>query len=218
MLFLCLLAFATAIVDLTYFDARGRGEQFRLWFADAQTQYNDIRLSAEQFALLKKTFPWGHVPVINATGITNGMYLADTAALVVWIGRSSGKWPTDGIQEQVLLDYSGASEDLRGLRYSNLGSGCGSGPAPPDQQTKFLPQLQAWLFYMERNIKASSQGPYLLGTLFTPVDCRMWDSLDQMYQCMGNYHDAWNNFPRTQAFRSAVASRPNIAAYLRNRK
>lgn len=114
-IFAVFVVLATALppLDLTYFDGRGRAEQFRLWFADQKQEYRDIRLTGAQFETLKKTFPYGHVPVINSTQINNGNYLADTAGLNVWLGRSTGNWPVDFVKEAILLDYSGASEDLR---------------------------------------------------------------------------------------------------------
>jgi len=219
LLFAALIAFTFADLDLTYFDGRGRAEQFRLFFASQQTPYNDIRLSGDQFEKLKKTFPWGHVPVLNSTAHPG--YLADTAALNVYLGKviGSGLWPSDLIQEQVLLDYSGASEDLRLSKNSILGTGCGAGPAPPAAQPKFLKVLQDWLFYFERNLKTNGyNGPFLLGSMFTPVDCRVWDVLDQVQGCMNRYPNLYRAFPYTTNFTSSFANLPNIAAYLRTRK
>jgi len=203
-------------LDLTYFDGRGRAEQIRLFFADQQVVYNDVRLTGAQFEARKKSFPFGHVPVLN---MTVGWYLADTAAIAVWNGKQSELWPMDANEEELLLAYSGASEDLRLQKNDVLGTD--TDPVPPDVQTKFLPILQEWLFYFERSMANGPQvgaGPFLLGDLFTPVDCRVWDILDQIYDNLDQHHDVYDAYPHTLAFRNGVAARPNIAAYLRTRK
>jgi len=212
-----IFALAYGVLDLTYFDARGRAEQFRLFFADQKVMYNDIRLTGAQFEARKTSFPWGHVPVVNMT--EHPAYLADTAALVVFIGKRHNMWPTDDYTEEMLLDYSGASEDLRLQKNDILGTG--DTPVDPNIQKTFLPILQEWLFYMERNLATSPYsniGPFLLGMMFTPVDCRVWDVMDQIHSNMDKYPNVYDPFVLTQRFRVAVAARPNIAAYLKTRK
>jgi len=214
---LALTAIAHGAMDLTYFNARGRAEQFRLFFADRQASYNDIRLSGAQFEGLKKTFPWGHVPTLNTTA--HPTYLADTAAMIVFVGKMYNMWPMDNTVEEVLLDYSGASEDLRIQKNDMLGTSVN--PATPQQQMAFVPVLQEWLFYMERNLQINGfagKGPYLLGDMFTSVDCRVWDVMDQISSNMNMYPNIYQPFTMTERFRKAVASRPNIANYLMHRK
>jgi glutathione S-transferase len=217
LLVLLLAVSSYAAMDLTYFDARGRAEQFRLFFADHQITYNDIRLTGPQFGQLQKTFPWGKVPVINTT--QHPGYLADTAALNVYFGQMYNAWPTDILTEEILLDYSGASEDLRIAKIDILGTS--TSPVDPGLQNQFAPILRDWLFYMERNLQTNgfaSRGPYLLGDRFTPVDCRVWDVMDQIHSNMDRYPNIYDPYVLTQRFRASVASRPNIAYYLAHRK
>jgi len=211
------------ITQLIYFDGRGRAEQFRIYFADQQIPYNDVRLTGAQFEKLKKTFTWGHVPVVNITTTIPGssqpfQMLADTAALQGWVGKYKNLWPWDKLSEEVLMDYSSASEDLRLQKNNILGEGAYN--ATPSSQKQFLPILHDWLFYFERNLGYVNgiQGlPYLLGNLFTPVDCRVWDSLNQISTLMNLYPNLWNNYAKVNTWYNNVASRPNIAKYLKNR-
>jgi len=202
----------TANLVLVYFDGRGRGEQHRLFFADQQIAYTDQRLTGAQFMKIKQSLPWGHVPVLNVSGTV----LADTAALNVYLGRQYNLWPSDSFTEQRLVAYASASEDLREQKNEMIGTGWT--PVSPDLQRKFLPIVQDWLFYFERNLKSTGGSPYLCGNLFTPVDCRVWDILDQIAGCMSQYPNLYDNYPMTSGFRKAVATRPNIAQYLKNRK
>jgi len=210
------------IQQLIYFDGRGRAEQFRIFFADQQIQYDDVRLTGAQFEKLKKTFTWGHVPVVNITSTIPGgppfQMLADTAALQGWIGKYTNMWPWDKLSEEVLMDYSSASEDLRLQKNAILGEGDYN--ATPSSQKQFLPILNGWLFYFERNlgyVNGITALPYLLGNLFTPVDCRVWDSLNQISTLMNLYPNLWNNYLNVNTWYTNVESRPNIAKYLKNR-
>jgi len=198
--------------QLIYFDGHGRGEQIRLFFADQSVTYTDTRLDWDTFVKLKPTFPWGLLPVLNISGIG---YLSDTEALNVWLGRRWKQWPSDQMTEQRLIAYASASEDLRLQKNSILGTG---NSAPPADQTKFLPVVRDWLSYFERNLQVYNSKPYLSGTQFTPVDCRVWDILDQIFEIMKLYPNLYDNYPLTQAFRSNVSKRPNIAEYLKHRK
>jgi len=201
--------------QLIYFDGRGRAEQFRIFFADQQIRYQDVRLTGAEFGKLKKSLPWGHLPVFNVTGKTAGttQILADTAAMNVWIGKYAAAWPHDRFTEEILLDYSAASEDLRVIKNDIMGTDwCNATPAT---QKQFVPVLNSWLFYFERNLKMSM--PYLSGFMFTPVDCRVWDVLNQIQTLMNLYPNLYATYPNTNGFYQRVAARPNIAAYLQNR-
>uniref|UniRef100_A0A6B2LJS7 GST C-terminal domain-containing protein n=1 Tax=Arcella intermedia TaxID=1963864 RepID=A0A6B2LJS7_9EUKA len=147
----------------------------------------------------------------------SGVVLADTAAINVFLGKRTGLWPKDheDIQEEVLIDYASASEDLRIQRYNMLGFVV---PVPHDVQAKFVVVLQDWLFYFERQLSSPRSLPYLLGERFTPVDCRVWDVLDQIGDLLSDYPDVYDSYKNVQIFRNSVQSRPNIAAYLKTRK
>ena len=53
---------------LIYFNARGRAEVTRLIFAQAGVEYEDRRLTSEQWAELKPTTPTGNLPLLEVDG------------------------------------------------------------------------------------------------------------------------------------------------------
>jgi len=57
-------------IKLTYFDARGRAETSRLILAYAGVDYEDDRLSREQFDELKPSLQYGQLPVMTVDGST----------------------------------------------------------------------------------------------------------------------------------------------------
>ena len=53
---------------LTYFNGRGRGEVARFIFAQAGQEYEDNRVSGEEFAKLKPDLWTGSLPVLYVDG------------------------------------------------------------------------------------------------------------------------------------------------------
>ena len=55
---------------LVYFEGKGRGEVSRLIFAQAGVEYEDKRVSKEEWAQLKPTTPTGQLPLLEVDGKT----------------------------------------------------------------------------------------------------------------------------------------------------
>ena len=55
---------------LVYFEIKGRGEVSRLIFAQAGVEYEDKRVSKEEWAQLKPTTPTGQLPLLEVDGKT----------------------------------------------------------------------------------------------------------------------------------------------------
>ncbi|VDL82003.1 unnamed protein product [Nippostrongylus brasiliensis] len=53
---------------LTYFNGRGLAEAARQLFILADQEYEDVRLTREEFAALKPNLPFGQVPVLEIDG------------------------------------------------------------------------------------------------------------------------------------------------------
>jgi len=212
---LCLAAFvglaSGAIMweSLTYFDILGRGEQIRLWFADKEVKYKDIRVTGDEWPAIKKTFPWGKIPVLNDT---MGHIYADSEGIAVVLTTDAGVWPSDQYVAGELMSYAGASEDLRISMNDNFPDNS------TDNQRKFLPIFQDWLGYFEKNLDHNGLMPYLSGASFTAIDTRVWDILNQITMQLTLYPDVLKPYAKANAFYTAVETRPNIAAYLRTRK
>lgn len=53
---------------LIYFNGRGRAEPIRYIFAQAGENYEDVRISGEEFGKMKPTLPTGSLPVLEEDG------------------------------------------------------------------------------------------------------------------------------------------------------
>ncbi|XP_055298070.1 glutathione S-transferase-like isoform X2 [Sitodiplosis mosellana] len=53
---------------LYYFDIRGLGEQIRILLAYGGIEYEDIRITQEEWPAIKPTMPFGQIPVLEVDG------------------------------------------------------------------------------------------------------------------------------------------------------
>ncbi|KIH47917.1 glutathione S-transferase protein [Ancylostoma duodenale] len=84
---------------LTYFDARGAAEIIRQIFVLAGQEYEDVRLSREDWPKHKDEMPFGQVPVLEV----DGKKLAQSFAIARFLARKfgfAGKCPF----EEALVD------------------------------------------------------------------------------------------------------------------
>jgi len=96
---------------LTYFDAPvSRGEECRLAFAIAGVDFEDNRVKRDEWPTLKPKTPFGSLPTLEYPGQP---VLAQSNALLAFIGRRHGVHPKDEFQAQrheAIMQYC---EDLR---------------------------------------------------------------------------------------------------------
>ncbi len=96
---------------LTYFDAPvSRGEECRLALSIAGVDFEDHRISREEWQQLKPKSPFGSVPILEWPGHPA---LAHSNAILVLIGRLKGLHPTDPFEAARHEEMMSHVEDLR---------------------------------------------------------------------------------------------------------
>lgn len=82
-------------MKLYYFDVYGRAEPIRMLLNHAKVEFEDIRLTEEDFAKLKRegTVPmeFGQVPVLEY----EGKHYCQTQAIIRALGKFHGYYPED---------------------------------------------------------------------------------------------------------------------------
>jgi prostaglandin-H2 D-isomerase / glutathione transferase len=82
-------------LQLSYFDFHGgRGEPIRLALAIGGVAFEDHRFTFPEFAELRKTTPFGQVPVMHVDGVQ----VTQSDALLRYAGKLSNLYPTDPLQ------------------------------------------------------------------------------------------------------------------------
>ncbi|CAB0039887.1 unnamed protein product [Trichogramma brassicae] len=76
---------------LIYFNARGRAEHIRYILAYAGLNYTDERIPKERWPELKKSMPFGQLPVLEI----NGQVIAQSNAIARYLARKHGLTGSD---------------------------------------------------------------------------------------------------------------------------
>lgn len=94
---------------LTYFDIDGgRAEPIRIALHTAGIDFEDNRISFDQFADMRLTTRFNSVPVLEI----DGAQITQSNALSRYIGKMTGLYPTDDLQALYCDEVLGALEDL----------------------------------------------------------------------------------------------------------
>jgi glutathione S-transferase len=82
-------------LKLSYFDFHGgRAEPIRLALAMGGIAFEDHRFTAAEFAEVRKTAPFGQVPVLHVDGVQ----VTQSDAMLRYAGKLAGLYPTDAYQ------------------------------------------------------------------------------------------------------------------------
>ena len=96
---------------LHYFDAPvSRGEECRLALNVAGVDFEDVRISRQDWPAIKPTMPFGSVPVLEVPGMPA---LAQSNAILVFVGRQHGLHPADPFEAAQHEAMMAHVEDLR---------------------------------------------------------------------------------------------------------
>ena len=82
-------------LKLSYFDFHGgRAEPIRLTLAVGGVAFEDHRFTFPEFAEVRKTVPFGQVPVLHVDGVQ----VTQSDAILRYAGKLAGLYPTDPLQ------------------------------------------------------------------------------------------------------------------------
>lgn len=152
---------------LTYFDAPvSRGEECRLALHLAGVEFEDNRLSREQWLAFKPHTPFGSVPTLELPGHP---MLAQTNAILVLIGRRYGLHPTDDFEAARHEAVMHHVEDLR----AHVGPTLRMGGEDKQRVREELvaSYLPTWGAATERQLGI---GPFFAGDKLHVVDIKLW--------------------------------------------
>ena len=153
---------------LYYFDAPvSRGEECRLALAIAGADFEDVRLSREEWLAKKPTTPYGSVPYLEVEG--KGV-LAQSNAILSYIGRGHALHPTDAFEaarHEAMMEHV---EDLRHkvsptLRITD------EAEKKKAREAIVAEVMPPWAAAAEKHI--SADGPFFSGSKIHVVDVKL---------------------------------------------
>uniref|UniRef100_A0A0M3HW22 Glutathione S-transferase 1 n=1 Tax=Ascaris lumbricoides TaxID=6252 RepID=A0A0M3HW22_ASCLU len=196
---------------LTYFNIRGLGEGARLIFHQAGVEFEDNRLSREDWPSLKPSTPFGQLPLLEV----DGEVLAQSTAIFRYLGRKfglAGKTPMEEAQVDSIFDtYKDFIAEVR--PYFLV-----AGENYPGDKEKLLKELviparEKHFPGLEKFLNKSGSG-YLVGDSVTWADIVISDSLATWETLVP---DLLGNYPVLKKFVEHVRDLPNIKKWIAER-
>ncbi|XP_073985642.1 glutathione S-transferase-like [Rhodnius prolixus] len=194
---------------LMYFNARGKAEHIRFIFAYAGVDYTDYRIPKEKWPDMKKTMPFGVVPVLEIEGVglvgqSNAIarYLAQRYGL-------AGKDPHEALQCDALVD---TLADLKQVLWQYRTE---DDPIKKEERKANLMKevIPYYLKRFERIVKENNG--FAVGESVTWADFAFAVSLENFELIFGN--GSLEPYPNLRALKNMVFSLPNIKAWLERR-
>jgi glutathione S-transferase len=195
---------------LTYFDFSGsRGDECRLALSVAGVDFNDNRIKREQWIELKPTTPFGSMPIFEIPGKPP---LAQSNAILTYIGREHGLLPTDSFEaarHEALMAYA---EEMRHhtspiLRISGETEKL---EARKELATKYLP---SWATNVERQI---GDGPFVGGATISVADLKLYMVVRWIVSGAIDHvpKETFAPFAKLTRLYRAVAEHPKVASWV----
>jgi len=192
------------MLELTYFDVAGRGEISRLLFNAAKKPFKDIRVDFASWAAMKPTTPYGHLPLLNVSGVI----YTQSIAIQNYVAKVTGFYPQSAL-DQLMCDQICMSRD--DLLVASIGIQSASDPAAANVTfaQKTLPQyLGNWNSYVANNPAKSG---FVVGSKLTVGDICIFESSRLI---LTTFPTALDNFPMLKALNAKVAAADGISQYL----
>ena len=193
---------------LIYFDAPvSRGEECRLALHLAGIEFEDVRINAAAWPVLKEQTPYGGLPVLELPGHTP---LAHSNAILVLIGRRHGLHPGDDLEAARHEGMMQHVETLRAIVSPTLRMEATEKKAAREALVAgFLP---AWAKAAERNILGT---PFFGGDSLQVVDLKLHMAVRWFIGGKVDYVPAtiFADFPRLTAVHDAVRDHPGVKAW-----
>jgi glutathione S-transferase len=195
---------------LYYFNTRGRAETFRLIFAAAGQQFEDIRYERDEWPSHKDKMPLGQMPVLEFDGVK----LPQSRTIARFLAKQFHLAGKDNF-EQAKVDA--VADTINDLIHAYAPFRAEQDEAKQQELTKkFLAEELPKHF---KNLELLGKlygdgGPYFVGNHLTWADLFFYD-LGQTI--LGLDENALNNSQWLKQNRAEVEKQPRIAEYLKNR-
>jgi glutathione S-transferase len=197
-------------LKLSYFDFHGgRGEPVRLALAIGDIAFEDHRFAFPEFAEVRKTAPFGQVPVLEVDGVP----VTQCDAILRYAGKLAGLYPTDPYQA-LLCD-----EVMYVVEEANVKLGPTFRMTGEEQKTARLAlvngSMPVYLAWLQRQLLAHG-GEYFADNRLTIADLKVFVEMRGLNSGRLDHVPAdlvETVAPALNAHLQRVAQNPAVAAY-----
>ncbi len=195
---------------LTYFDFHGgRGEPVRLALSIGGIEFEDHRISFQEFGQLRAEFPFLAAPVLEI----DGKRLTQSNAMLRYFAPQAGLWPSDPMLAYRCDEVLGAVEDATHKYTQTFGL---EGDALKAAREALVEgTVRPYLRSFDR-VVAETDGPYVCGAQLSVADLKLFAWLRGMQS--GNQDHVPTDIVEQEsaplaALRDAVAEHDGVKAY-----
>ncbi|CAM9452571.1 unnamed protein product [Ectocarpus sp. 6 AP-2014] len=194
---------------LTYFDMAGAAEPVRWALEKGGLEWEDKRLTREEFGALKPSLPNGQLPVLSV----DGFELAQSMAMLRYVGKLGGLYPSDDLAAakcDATMDC--ATDYYINIRPSFMEKDeAKKMEMRADLAANYIPM---WLSNMEKQL-SSTDGTFFDGKM-TVADMMIAYRLHHMKNGVldGIPTTIADSCPSLCAMYDAVVAEPKVAAFL----
>ncbi|XGW08993.1 hypothetical protein V3C99_011365 [Haemonchus contortus] len=195
---------------LTYFNGRGAAEIIRQVFVLAGQDYEDIRLTHEEWPKHKASMPFGQLPVLEV----DGKQLPQSVAIVRYLARKYGFAGKSAWEEAVVDSIADQFKDfLNEVRpYFKVFLGMDQGDLKALEKDVFEPARQKFFTIVTKILKENKTG-YLVGDSLTFADLYV----AEMTTFTEHYPKLYDGFPEVKAHAEKVRSNPKLKKWIETR-
>jgi len=198
-------------IKLYYFPAKGRGEHARVLLHEAGIPFEDIRMDHKTFVEKeKKTAPFGQMPFIDVGKVR----IAQSSAINRYVAKIGGLYGHT-LEESAKVDmiYEAINDIFTAFIPAHFEKDAKKKEEKAAQfWNETFPQLTGLL---EKQLVANSKnGPFFVGNAVTMADIVL---MVEGQRYLGLKPECLNNCPHLHQLITRVATRPNIAAWLKKR-
>jgi len=196
-------------VKLTYFNLKGRAELARLIMAQASVQYEDRRISKEEWLSVKPVTPLGQLPILEVEGQT----IAQSFTIARYLARQhglAGNTDLAAAQADMVID---SLVDLLGPMANMMREKDEQKKA--DMEKIFSEEtLPCWLSMLEK-LLIERGGKHFAGGELSWADLAVFNLIDNMAGRLGGFKI--EEYPSLDNLAIMVRSLPRIGKWLEER-
>ncbi|CAG2239570.1 HPGDS [Mytilus edulis] len=199
-----------AVYKLTYFNLRARGEVSRLLFAAAGKEYEDCRITFEEWPSIKPTTPLGQVPVLSV----NGKLIPQSRAIERYLAREFGLYGKTNMENtmcDIIIDtiHCDVRPELRKYIFEK-------DEAKKADISKHLVEevLHKFMLFIEKTLKENG-GNYLVGNDLTWADLAVFDFTQEVLAVWK--HEKLNFLEEFNKHHEGIKAVPKIKKWLETR-
>ncbi|XP_046575237.1 glutathione S-transferase 1-like [Haliotis rubra] len=191
-----------------YFNYKAMGEVCRLMFALAGQEFEDVRITHEQWAAEKPNTPLGQMPVLEI----DGKPFSQSSAISRYLARTFGFYGNGDLEALAVDQVLGVIQDVIIFMRDHFKE---NDETRKDEMAKEIKDVKVPLYFgmLEKLLKQNGSNGFFVGKKISIADVSLFDIYDKTPEAILKLED----YPLVKKCIDNVASNPGIKAWVEKR-